>query len=77
MNAKEVGNTVTMLVQAIGGFVHVETNHGVTREGRLTGWEYTTIKVNNVDVKLPRTLELNGDPQDTINLADIVKIDVD
>lgn len=76
MNPRDVGNNIARLLGATGGWVHLETNHGAIREGRLSGWTCRTLKLNGVDVQLPYALELNGDPQDIVNLVDISKLDV-
>lgn len=77
MNPRATGNNIARLLSATGGWIHLETHHGSVREGRLSGWTCRSLKLNGVDVQLPVSLELNGDPHDTVNLFDIKVLNVD
>lgn len=76
MKAREVATNIARLLGATGGWVHIETRAGAIRDGRLSGWSCRTLKINGVDVQLPETLELNGDPYDIVALNDIVSLDI-
>jgi hypothetical protein len=77
MTPRDVGNTIVMLLDALGCHIHLETVSGVLREGKLTGWSCNTVRVNGKDCPLPHTLELNGDPTDVIAINTIRSIVID
>ena len=76
MDPRKVGNNITRLLGAVDSWIHLETKHGVRREGRLSGWTCDTLKLNEVDIQLPIALELNGDPHDVVRLSDIKSLDL-
>jgi hypothetical protein len=76
MKAREIGNNVSRLLNSIDSWVNLETLHGVIREGRLSGWSCHTFQLDGNDVQIPVSIELNGDPTDTVNLRDVRKIDL-
>lgn len=74
---RDVGNAIVTLLDAVGCHIHLETVAGVMREGRLSGWDCTNLRVNGKDLPMPHALELNGDPTDTVALNTIRALVID
>lgn len=77
MMTRKIGNLVVLLLNSVGRNIQLETHDGSVREGKLTGFEMRTFKLNGEDVDWPTHLQLNGDPYDIIPLAMIAKLDID
>lgn len=58
-------------------FVHLETHDGSQREGKVTGIETASMKVNGKTITWPKAIELNGDPADKIDWSWIASMTVD
>jgi hypothetical protein len=70
------GVWIDALVSSIGDFVSIETTDGVMREGRLSGVVTKKFEMNDIIVELPSELELNGDPNDRIQISMLKKIEI-
>ena len=65
-------------------FVHIETRSGGVRTGKITAidWfvfkaseaETTTTEASSAELRLPVSVELNGDVSDRINITQIAEI---
>jgi hypothetical protein len=76
---KEVidGEWIDSLVASTGSMVNLETIDGASRTGMLTGLRTQQIKWNGQKVLLPTELELNGDPNDLIQISRLDWIEVE
>lgn len=70
------GKLVDELIGTVNKYVILETEDGVRREGKLSGWRMRDLKLNDIAVTLPVAMELNNDPMDTVELARIKKLTV-
>lgn len=77
LTPREAGNLLTRLISAVGRYIHLETNDGIRREGRLSGWNGFTVRVNGKDLVMPLELELNGDIQDVVSLQNLRWLTID
>ena len=67
----------TSLETMIDRFIHLETHDGSRREGKVTGVEYQSMKLNGKRIEWPKAIELNGDPSDKIDWNWIATLKVD
>ena len=76
MAETEFGKLVDQLIGTTNKYIVLETDDGVRREGKLSGWRMRDMKVNDIQVTLPVAMELNNDPMDTVELTRIKKLTV-
>lgn len=62
------GKMVDKLINTVNKQVSLETDDGVQRQGKLTGWRMRSMKLDGEEVTMPIALELNSDPMDTVQL---------
>lgn len=70
------GKFFDQLENSIGKFIELETNVGILRSGRLTGFSHDRKKFGNSTVDVITELELNGDPTDRIDLKEIIRVEI-
>lgn len=64
------------LGDSTGDFIRLETSDGIVREGKITGLRTRAIQFNNEQELMPTEVELNGDPNDTVALDRIIRLDI-
>lgn len=72
----QYGKMADSLMNSVGSYINLETDDGVRREGRLSGWRMRDLVLNGETLTLPVALELNKDPNDTVALDRIKRITV-
>lgn len=77
MRTRKIGNMIVLMLNSVGRFIHLETKAGGVREGKLTGFELRTFKLNGEDVDWVTHVQLNGDPNDLIKLEMISSLTID
>lgn len=77
MPKKKMGKWIDDLFGAVGSYIHLETTDGVKRSGKLTGFRTKTIKFNGVDQDIIIELEVNGDPTDCIQMANMASLTIE
>lgn len=75
--ARPRGAWIDELVDATGRMIRVETLDGVRRIGRLTGLRSRQIMYQDVKEEIPTDLELNGDPHDSVSIANLRSLNID
>lgn len=73
----EHGAWIDAIFEACGKrYVSLETTSGTRREGKLTGLRNKTVRFNKQEREIVVSLELNGDPTDIVDFADLASIDI-
>ncbi len=70
------GNWIDILLKGLHGPITLDTQDGVRREGRLSGFSMRTMRFNNVSIDVPTEIELNGDINDRVPLDRIIELSV-
>jgi hypothetical protein len=65
-----------LLVDATGEFMRLETTDGLIRQGKITGYRERLVIINGNEVPVPIEIEINNDPNDTVPLDRVAKIDI-
>lgn len=73
---RKICDWLNELGDATGEFIRMETSDGVIREGKVTGLRTREIQVNGEQELIPTEVELNGDPNDTVPLDRLIRIDI-
>ncbi len=70
------GKWIDDIVQGVGNNVNLETTDGIRRNGRLSAVRTRRIVFNNGIQEIVTDLELNGDPTDTVAVAQLSTITI-
>jgi len=65
-----------LLVDSTGEFMRLETSDGLVRQGKISGYRERTVIINGNEVPVPIEIEINNDPNDTVPLDRVAKIDI-
>lgn len=74
---KTRGAWIGEVIGSVGRYIHIETTDGVFREGKLTGLRTRDVMFNGQEAQLPVAVELNGDPNDFIDLSVVHSMEID
>jgi small nuclear ribonucleoprotein (snRNP)-like protein len=74
--AKKTWVWKTDLNPLLGKQVKIETRDGVYLTGLLTGLEYYRFEMDRRTVRVPTQLQLDKDPEKSVDVARIVRVDI-
>lgn len=72
--SKKSGNWVQSLVESTGKNINLETVDGVIRGGKISGFTFRKFYFNDREQQFPIEVELNGDPNDRVNVDRILRM---
>lgn len=71
---KKSGNWIERLVNSVDRNMNLETIEGVQRGGRISGFTFRKFWFNNREQHVPTEIEINGDPNDRVDVSRILRI---
>jgi len=64
------------LLGSVDKYVNLITHDGVERGGRASSFKLYSVVINGRKCDMVTEIELNGDPNDTVPLSRIAKLDI-
>jgi hypothetical protein len=77
MKNMKAGAWIEQMLKSVNKFMRLETTDGARRSGKITGFTYKVIILNEQRVKWPIELEINGDPSDRVSLDTVKTLTID
>jgi len=74
---KKSGNWIKTLINSVDKSINLETVDGVVRGGRISGFTFKTFHFNEREQQFPIEIELNGDPNDRVDVSRILTMAID